>query len=216
MVSHAKIISALLEIHGQTFCDEMGIDLTRQTPSPLFRWLVASTLMSARINHSIALKAAQALSQAGWRTAEKMAQSTWEERTKSLNRSGYARYDESTSRMLGDTAQKMLALYDGDLRRLREAAERNPATEHRLLKGFKGIGDVGADIFFREMQAVWDELYPFADKKALSAAEKLGLPAKAGDLSKLVPREDLPKLLCALVRTALDKRYDAVTEKAKA
>ena len=216
MVSRAKIISALLDTNGRTFCDELGIDLTRQTPSPLFRWLVASTLLSARINHGIALKASAALSRAGWRTAKTMAQSTWEERTQALNRSGYARYDESTSRMLGDTAQKMLTAYGGDLRRLREAAAHDAAEERRLLKEFKGIGDVGADIFFREMQAVWDELYPFADSKALSAAEKLCLPANAHALAKLVPREDFPRLLCALVRTALDKQYDAVRERASA
>jgi len=216
LASQAKIISALLELNGQTFCEEMGIDLARNTPSPLFCWLVASTLLSARITHGIALKAAKALLRAGWRTPEKMAQSSWEERTKTLNRSGYARYDESTSRMLGDTASRMLALYGGDLRRLREAAGHDPAEERRLLKAFKGIGDVGADIFFREMQTVWSEIYPFADKKALSAAETLGLPATAGELSKLVSREELPRLLCALVRTALDKKYDEVRKRAEA
>jgi hypothetical protein len=38
---------------------------------------------------------------------------------------------------------------------------------------FKGIGDAGADIFCREVQIVWDELYPFADRKALATASKL-------------------------------------------
>ena len=66
------------------------------------------------------------------------------------------------------------------------------------------------------MQTVWSEIYPFADKKALSAAETLGLPATAGELSKLVSREELPRLLCALVRTALDKKYDEVRKRAEA
>ena len=215
MVSREKIISALLETNGHSFSDELGLDLARNTPSLLFRWLVASTLLSARIHHSIALEAARALSRAGWRSASTMARSTWKERAQVLNRSGYARYDESTSRMLGDTAEKMLSLYGGDLRRLREAAGHDPAEDRHLLKTFKGIGDVGADIFFREMQAVWEEQYPFADKKALSAAEKLGLPGNAEALSRLVPRSDLPRLLCALVRTALDKSYAQITRAAE-
>lgn len=51
-----------------------------------------------------------------------MAEATWRQRTDVLNRAGYARYDESTSRMLGDTAQLLLDRYRGDLRKLREEA----------------------------------------------------------------------------------------------
>jgi hypothetical protein len=62
---------------------------------------------------------------------------------------------------------------------------------------------VGVDIFFREVQGVWDELYPFADKLALRAAERHGLGKDAVALSKLVPRDDFPRLVSALVRDEL-------------
>ena len=215
MAARTRLVSVLLEIEGQTYSEEIGIRLDRNKPSPLFRWLVASTLLSARINHSVAVSAAKALSREGWRTAEKMAASTWRARTKVLNKSGYARYDESTSRMLGDTADKMLNLYSGDLRELRKLAGHDPAEERKLLKAFKGIGDVGADIFFRETQLVWREHYPFADKKALSSAEKIGLPATTHELAKLVPEREFPRLLSALVRTSLDKRHKEMKERAQ-
>jgi len=67
-----------------------------------------------------------------------------------LNRAGYARYDESTSRMLGDTCALLLERYRGDLRKLREEAGHDPQRERALLKEFKGLGDVGVDIFSRE------------------------------------------------------------------
>ncbi|MBL29251.1 MAG: hypothetical protein CMM50_17105 [Rhodospirillaceae bacterium] len=206
------VVAALLERHGRTFAEEIGIDLSRNTPSPLFRWLCASILFSARIGAKQAISAARALTDTGWTTAEKMAASSWEERTRVLNRSGYARYDESTSRMLGDVAVIMRDRYQGDLRRLREQAGTEPDEERRLLKDFKGIGDVGADIFMREVQVVWPELYPFSDKKAIAAAKRLGLADDAASLAQLVDREDYPRLLAALVRTDLADDYDTILD----
>jgi hypothetical protein len=209
-----RIVDALLERHGRTYAAELGIDLARNTPSALYRWLCAATLLSARIGAKAAMQAARALADQGWTTAPKMAGTTWEQRTRTLNRAGYARYDESTSRMLGDSAAMLLDKYGGDLRRLREAAGRDPARERVLLKECKGIGDVGADIFCREAQGAWDELYPFADRRALEAAGRLGLEDGAAGLARRVSRNDYPRLLAALVRTALAKDFDGVRNEA--
>jgi len=198
-------VDRLLEEHGTTFCDELGIRIGDGTPSPLFRWLTASLLFSARIGHEQATRAAKALSAAGWRTARKMADATWEERVKVLNANGYARYNESTARMLQDAADLLLDEYGGDLRRLREAAGRDPAEERKRLKAVKGIGDVGADIFFREVQDVWDEHFPFADRLALKAAARHRLGKDAASLAKVVPREDYTRLVAALVRDELSR-----------
>jgi hypothetical protein len=160
------------------------------------------------------MQATRALAKQGWTTAEKMAATSWEQRTRTLNEAGYARYDESTSRMLGDTAELLLDKYRGDLRQLRAAAERDPQRERTLLKECKGIGDVGADIFCREAQVAWDELFPFADRRALQAAGRLGLDDDAGRLAKRVSRKDYPRLLAALVRTGLAKDFDEVLEAA--
>ncbi len=210
MPQRQKTVAVLLARYGRTYASELGIEIARNTPSPLFRLLCAALLFSARISAEIALKAARALAEKGWTTAAAMAGSGWEERTLTLNRAGYARYDESTSRMLGATAARLLDAYGGDLRRLRAAAREDPAEERRLLKEFKGIGDVGADIFFREAQAAWDELYPFADQKALQSALRLGLPGDAEGLARLVAREDFPRLAAALVRVALAKAHGEI------
>jgi hypothetical protein len=206
----SRVIEALLECHGETYAAELGIDLERNTPSVLYRWLCAATLLSARIGANIAMQAARALAEQGWTTAQKMADASWEERTRTLNQAGYARYDESTSRMLGDTAEMLLDRYRGDLRRLRDAAERDPGRERALLKECKGIGDVGADIFCREAQIAWDELFPFADRRALGAASRLGLEDDTGKLARRVSRKDYPRLLAALVRTCLANDFDEV------
>ncbi|MQA91382.1 MAG: hypothetical protein GEU90_14320 [Gemmatimonas sp.] len=209
--SARSIAAAVLETAGQTFCEELKIPLERGTPSPLFRTLCFSLLSSTRIGHRAALSAARALADAGWTTPPKMNDSTWRQRTDVLNRSGYARYDESTSTMLGDTTAHLLDEYGGDLRRLRDAAERNPQAERGLLKEFKGIGNVGVDIFFREIQFVWDELLPFADRRTLSAARQLKLGNDSDALRKLVDSDrDYVRLAAGLVRVDLEDRYGEI------
>jgi hypothetical protein len=212
--SHEQLVAALLEVHGRTFSSELGIRLESNTPSLLFRWLCASLLFSARISSKIAIKAARALADNGWTTPEKMAEATWAERTRVLNKSGYARYDEKTSRMLGDTSELLLNRFGGDLRNLREEADRNPEQERKLLMEFKGIGEVGADIFFREVQIAWTEISPFADKAALKSARNFGLPDDAKSLAKLVPTKEFPSLLAALVRSLLAGDHKAIIDTA--
>ena len=207
--NHKQLVSSLIERRGRTFADELGIELEPNTPSPLFRLLVFALLASARISHDIAMAAARALADKHWNTAQAMADSTWRERTDTLNAAGYARYDESTSRMLGETAELLLERYGGDLRRLREQAEHDPARVRTLLKECKGIGDVGADIFCREAQVVWEELYPCADKRSLKAAERLGLGDSADKLAELTDgRVEFARLVSALIRVDLEKAYN--------
>lgn len=214
--SNEALVKALLDRHGQTYADEIGIKLDKETPEGLFQLLCAAILFSARINAQLAVAAAQALAAQGWTTPEKMLAASWEERTRTLNEAGYARYDERTATMLGDSAQLLVDTYDGDLRKLREAAEHDPASERKLLKEFKGIGDVGVDIFFREVQVLWDELRPFIDKRAAAGAQDLGLPQDAAQLEGLVKQQDFPRLVAALVRVELEHDGDAVRETAAA
>lgn len=196
------IAADLMARHGPSLAGELGLELSQNTPAPLFRLLCAALLLSARISSDLAMRAAAALAEAGWTTPAKLGDSTWQERVEVLNGAGYARFDEKTATMLGELAEKLLDDYGGDLRRLRRAAGRDPDEEHRLLREFKGIGDLGADIFCREAQVAWDELYPYADSRTLSEAARRGLPETPEGLGDLVGRARLPGLLAALMRAA--------------
>ena len=72
-----------------------------------------------------------------------------------------------------------------------------------LLTEFPRIGPTGAEIFCREVQAVWPWLRPYFDKRALSGASKLGLPADPGRLAKLVKPDDHARLAAALIRASI-------------
>jgi endonuclease III len=141
-IAGAAVASELLRRYPRTYAEELGIDRLDR-PSDLFRLLVLALLISARIRASTAVDAATALFREGWRTARAMAEASWEVRARTLNRAGYARYDERTSTMLGNTSALLLDRYEGDHRRLREEASQQPATERKLIKECKGIGDVG-------------------------------------------------------------------------
>jgi hypothetical protein len=205
MTNPARVVEVLLHRQGRLYSEALGLNLCSGDSSVLFQWLCASLLLGGRIRAKAAEQAAEALLRQGWTTPETMAASTWEDRTRLLNRSGYARYDESTSRRLGEMAAMLLDRYGGDLRNLRGAAHRDPHEERRLIQEFNGIGEVRADIFFREGQIIWDELYPFADRRALHAAAALRLGDDAHALACLVAHADFARLVAALVRTDLGK-----------
>lgn len=209
----AGLASAVVSHQGALYAEDAGIR-PKNEPAPLFQLLCASILMSARIRSDIAARGAKALWKKGWRTPKKMAAATWSARARTLNKSGYARYDERTSTMLGETAQAVIERYGGDLRKLRAAAARRPQEERKRLKAFKGMGDVGADIFFREAQAVWPEIYPFLDKRAAKGARRVGLRADARKLAGLVGRQQYPRLVAGLVRVSLDGPAPAVQKAA--
>ena len=214
--SKKQLVWALLDRHGRTYAEELGIDVRKQTPSSLFQLLCASALYSARIDSSIATEAARNLKRAGWRTAEKMADSTWSDRVSELNEAGSTRYQERTASMLGEMAKTVLDRWDGDLRKLRDQAERDPKQERRLLKEAKGIGDTGVDIFFREGQAAWDEIRPFADRRALDAAKRLDLGSDPKALARLADGAAFDRLVAALVRTELAGDHDEIRATASA
>ncbi len=74
-----RVVRELVGAHGRTYADEAGIRL-KDTPQPLYRLLVLSHLLSARIRGSIALATARALHEAGLRDPRRMAEATWQER----------------------------------------------------------------------------------------------------------------------------------------
>ncbi|MGW1409535.1 endonuclease [Streptomyces sp. NPDC002403] len=222
-------VAVLLARHGTTYAAEAGIRL-RNTPQPLYQLLVLSDLLSARIRASVAVSAARALFDHGMRSPHRMAAASWQQRVDALGEGGYRRYDERTATQLGDGARLLLDEYGGDLRRLRAEADGDLDTLRAGLRRTPGIGPAGADIFVREVQAVWPETAPYVDGKALQGAARLGLPASPAELARLAEAAEPPRpargagrggqtdghgiavLAAALVRVALDKHIvDDVT-----
>jgi hypothetical protein len=204
-MAHKDIVRRLLDRAGRTYAEAAGIAVADK-PAPLYRLLVLSMLLSTRIKADIAVDAAKELQKAKLGTPRSMLDATWQDRVDALGRAHYKRYDEQTATALGDGAKLLLERYAGDLRKLRKEAGREPTEIKQRLTEFPRLGPVGADIFCREAQAVWPELRPYLDGKALQGAERIGLPADSKRLTNLVEDEELATLAAALVRVALDAK----------
>jgi endonuclease III len=212
MPSRRATLERLLRRHGRTTAEEVGIDLRGGGADAAFQLLVTALLASTRISARIAAAAARELFAAGMTSAQRMCDATWQQRVDALGAGGYVRYDESTATYLGETAAWLLDRYEGDLDQLRDEAGREPSRERTLLKGAKGVGDVGVDIAFRELQPVWAELRPFVDERSLGVAADLELPDDAAGLAELHGDDDLSVVAAALVRVRLAKDVEVVRD----
>ncbi|MFI1828224.1 endonuclease [Streptomyces sp. NPDC020412] len=208
-VAQRSTVRRLMWEYGRTHAAEAGVRL-RNTPAPLYQLLTLCVLFSVRIKADIAVAAARELFAAGMRTPRAMAAAPWQDLVDALGRAHYRRYDESTATALGAGAEFVLDRYGGDLRRLRAAADGDPARLRELLQEVPRIGPVGADIFCREAQGVWPELRPAFDARARHAAGALGLPNTPEGLARLVSADDLPRLAAALVRVELARAADGL------
>ncbi|HEX9335866.1 MAG TPA: endonuclease [Pseudonocardiaceae bacterium] len=204
-MSDALSVDELLDRYGTTYAREAGITL-RDKPAPLYQLLVLTTLLSVRISARIAVAAARELFHAGWRTPRAMVASTWQQRVDALGRGHYVRYDESTATALGDSAQCVLDVYHGDLRRIRPQSDVDIPRLREALRGFPRIGETGAHIFCREAQVVWPRLRPYFDRRALFAARQFGLPTDPDELAGSVATAEVGRLAAGLVRAALDRK----------
>ncbi|MEP9383271.1 endonuclease [Nocardioides sp. KR10-350] len=200
MTTQKQQVEELLREHGTTYAQDAGITL-RDKPAPLYQLLVLTTLASARISADIAVATARELFAAGWRTPEKMAGATWQQRVDALGRGGYRRYDESTSTKLEESARCVMEEYAGDLRRLPHAGPDDLDDLRNAVAGFPRIGPTGADIFVREVQDLWP-VGPVFDQRALKAAGRLDLPTDPDRLARLARRGEVAHLAAALVKAA--------------
>jgi hypothetical protein len=198
-------VKRLLDTCGTTYAEQSGIRLADK-PAQLYQLLVLTVLLSTRIQADIAVDATRELTRSKMGTPQRMLKASWQQRVDALDRAHYVRYDESAATSLGAGAEVAINTYGGDLRRMRPTGAQPERQLRTALQRFPRIGQVGADIFCREVQAVWPELRPFLDRRALKGASRLDLPADPQRLARMVPEDDLARLAAALVRVSLDDK----------
>lgn len=200
--THKELVRRLLRRAGTTYAQEAGIRLRNQ-PMPLFQLLMLCMLASKPIDSAVAARAARELFKSGLRTPHKVLEADHRTVVDALGRAHYRRYDESSATMLAELAEAVQANYGGDLRMLAERSGRDVDAAAAALKDFKGIGEVGASIFLREVQDVWPWARSTFDDRALDAARDLGLPSDVDELGALSQGRNA-ELAAALVRYSVD------------
>jgi endonuclease III len=197
--SQADRVRSVLDDHGRTFAEEAGITL-HDRPKPLFQLLVLSLLASTRISAEVAAAAARELWSCGWRTPHRMLDSTWQERVEALGRGRFRHDGEAAASRLAEMAERVIDEHGGDLRALRPGSAGDVERLRDGLTRFTGIGLLGADVFCREVQAVWPAVRPFFDSRSRAGARSLGLPEDPERLAGLAPDGRVAELAAALVR----------------
>ncbi|MGA4728663.1 hypothetical protein ACPB67_14655 [Micromonospora taraxaci] len=197
---------------GRGFAEQYGFRVTNN-PASLFQVLYLAVLLARRGDFRRALDGARAVRDEGWDSAAGLARSLHEDRVRVLRASGQRGDVDALAAVLGDLGRTVVEWYRGDLRRLRALAHHDPARERELLAELPGVDGQVVDLFLREAQALWREVAPVADRRALAAARRLGLGRSADDLAGLASgeSEQLAWLVGALARVDLEHRYAEVT-----
>jgi endonuclease III len=202
MSDHKQLVRRLLKVAGTSYAAEAGIRIGDK-PMPLFQLLVLCMLASKPIDATIAMHAARELFGDGLRTPEAVLKADRRTMIDAFGRAHYVRYDESSADRLTAIAERVRDKYSGDLRKINQRSNHDVSATIGMLKGFKGIGDTGADMFLREVQDVWTWVRPYFDGRAVREAKTLGLPTDPRKLGALAPRTSA-RLAAALVRSSLD------------
>ena len=212
-----RLVRRLLEREGRGFAEACGFPVTNN-PSSLFRLLYLALLAGGRRDQQRAVRLAQAVRDAGWDTAARLAAAGHHPLTATLRAAGAGRDANRLADTLGQLAAAVVDRYRGDLRRLRSTTRRDPAVLRRALTDLPGVDGAAVDVFFREVQVIWPEVGPFADRRALRAADRLGLARNLTELAALTGAESerLAWLAGALARVDADNRYTEMAAPASA
>ncbi|RIV41319.1 hypothetical protein [Micromonospora radicis] len=212
-IEDRKRLARRLAGSGRGFAEQYGFRVTNN-PSSLFQLLCLAVLLARRGDFRRALDSAHALPAAGWDSAARLARAPHGDRVRVLCDSGQRGDVDALADLLGDLARTVTERYRGDLRRMRSAARHDPTRERMLLAALPGVDATVVDLFLREVQALWAEVAPVADKRALAAARRLGLGRSAAELAEVAgggESERLAWLVGALARIDLEHRYAEVT-----
>jgi len=177
--------------------ESQGADYKTYSSSALtaFEELVCAVILSRPISHKLGLRSIRTILNApySFTTPSAITSAGKEKRYQALT-DAKTQHKDKTAEQIGlvaDVVAHKFAKNDTDtsLDKLREQASYGWDMERDLLQeNIKGVGKTGLDIFFRRVQWLWPEAYPFVDEKSSRGIEKLGLPKHPDELAKVLDR----------------------------
>ncbi|KAL3464292.1 hypothetical protein BJX64DRAFT_286711 [Aspergillus heterothallicus] len=144
------------------------------SPDTILAMLFEAMLKSKPISHDLTDRTIHKLIDVGYHDIQKLGDATWEERAMVLKDGGYNRYREQGSTNLGALVEFVNDKYDGDLNNLIKKADYDREKTKELVHEVKGLGDLGVELFFNNVQSVWPSIAPFVDSRSLQTAKDAG------------------------------------------
>ncbi|KAL2810784.1 hypothetical protein BJX63DRAFT_401324 [Aspergillus granulosus] len=144
------------------------------SPDTILAMLFEAMLKAKPISHELTDRTVHKLIDVGYHDIQKLGNATWEERAMVLKDGGYNRYREQGSTNLGALVEFVNDKYDGDLNNLIKKADYDRQRVKELVHEVKGLGDLGVELFFNNVQSVWPSIAPFVDSRSLQTAKEAG------------------------------------------
>jgi len=177
--------------------ESKGADFKTYSSSALsaFEELVCAVILSRPISHKLGLRSIRTILNApySFTTPSAITSAGKEKRYQALT-DAKTQHKDKTAEQIGLVADVVAHKFskndtDTSLDKLREQASKGWDMERDLLQeNIKGVGKTGLDIFFRRVQWLWPEAYPFVDERSSRGIEKLGLPKHPDELAKVLDR----------------------------
>lgn len=168
-------VKAFVENFGQKYSEILGINLAHGRDEEVFKWFLASILFGAPITETSVIKTYKCFRKHDVLTPKRILDTGWDGLVKILDEGSYTRYDFKTADKLLEVMQNFMEKYNGSLSKLHEEASDTRDMENRLKSLGKGIGEVTASIFLRELRGIWRKAAPRPTSLVITAAKKLGV-----------------------------------------
>jgi len=179
LVGLKGVTEPLVRNFGQKYSEVLGISLGGRDDGEIFKWFLASILFGAPIRESSAVKTYKCFKKYGVLTPQKIIQTGWQGLVDILDEGSYTRYDFKTADKLLEVMGNLVTLCGGSLNSLHQLSLDSIDLEKRLKNLGKGIGDVTASIFLRELRNLWKKANPRPTPLVVLAAKNLGIIKEA-------------------------------------
>lgn len=166
---------------------------TSTVPMSPFEELLCACVLSRPISHRLGERSIRTIFNGDYhfRTPKAIQEAGPEKRLQAFY-DARTQHKDKTAEQIGGLADLTIAKYaanaeDTSLEKLRKEGKGDvDALAEVVTKNIKGVGRTAIEIFFRRVQAHWDELYPYVDHRTKAALQKLDLPDDAEALQKLL------------------------------
>lgn len=172
-----------------------GKDIRTYSNSALnpFEELLCAVVLSRPISHRLGLRTIRTILNEPYSfTSPKAIKDAGSEKQHQALYDAHTQHKDKTAEQIGLIADVVASQFgkndsDTSLDKMRDKASKDWDQERDLLQSsIKGLGKTGLDIFFRRVQWLWPEAYPFVDERTGRGLEKLTLPKNPEALQKLL------------------------------
>nr|POF04823.1 hypothetical protein CFP56_74668 [Quercus suber] len=203
--SHQQLISYLLSPSAASLCrpaDETAaldsdpkLRTYSATPLSPFEELLSALILSRPISHRLGLRSIRTLLNTPYNfTSARAVHDAGTETHHQALADAKTQHKAKTATQLGALADVVLAEFastdDEDDRTgaaMHKLRALDPATQRDTLRTkISGLGPTGIEIFFRRVQGAWPATFPFVDERTARGLERLGLPADADALVRVL------------------------------